>query len=191
MLIVFKGIESSNIVIFDAEYNEGDLIQFAGIMFKKLEPEIYQISRALNIYVKLPDNIKMNYFIEEFTGITKTFLDEYGETPEKAAEQINNFLDCGSEDLLIVSHGLTNDRITLDNNGINIYDKKINGLCTYNAAKRILKRDKNLTLTEIANEAGMFSSAKHNAFNDAWATVAVFSLLCKLDKEEKENKQII
>ena len=32
--------------------------------------------------------------------------------------------------------------------------KDIQGVCTYNAAKRLLKRDKKLTLTDVAAESG-------------------------------------
>ena len=44
-----------------------------------------------------------------------------------------------------------------------IINKCVTGYCTYNNAKRILKREKKLTLEDIANEAGMPLSNKHNA----------------------------
>jgi len=67
----------------------------------------------------------------------------------------------------------------------------VTGLCTYNMSKRILKRDNHLKLEDVASEAGIFLSRKHNAFDDTWATVAVFSLLCKLDAEETDEKSIL
>jgi len=190
LLIVFKGIKQQNVLVFDAEYNEGDLIQFAGIMFLQIEEDIFQISKSINIYVKLEDNGLINKFIENFTGITDGFLLENGMNLSEAQKAISEFINCKG-DLLFVSHGLTNDRITMENNGIDFYNienKTVSGFCTYNNAKRILKREKRLTLEEIANEAGLSLSHKHNALDDAWATIAVFSLLCKLDSEEKNEK---
>ena len=40
MLVVFKGQNKEHILIFDAEYNEGDLIQFSGMLFRKLEKDM-------------------------------------------------------------------------------------------------------------------------------------------------------
>jgi DNA polymerase III epsilon subunit-like protein len=187
---VFKGIKQQNVLVFDSEYNEGDLIQFAGILFLQIEEEIFQISKSINIYVKLENGGSINRFIQDFTGISDSFLCENGLSLADAKIAIDNFLDCKG-DLLFVSHGLTNDRTTMENNGIDFYnikDKIITGYCTYNSAKRILKREKKLTLEDIAAEAGLSLSNKHNAADDAWATVAVFSLLCKLDSEEKNEK---
>lgn len=187
MLVVFKNIEQKNILVFDAEYNEGDLIQFAAILFRKIEKDVYQICKSTNFYVKL-ENKNINPFIERFTGITDKFLNEYGISLSEAKESIVALLD-HVDDFLLVSHGLRNDRLTLENNEIDFYDmpnKIIYPYCTYNNAKRILKRDKKLSLEDIANEAGIFLSNTHNAFDDTWATVAVFSLLCKLDSEENE-----
>lgn len=190
MLVVFKGIKQQNVLIFDAEYNEGDLIQFAGILFLQVEEEIFQVSKSINIYIKLEDNKLINKFIEDFTGISDNFLNEHGISLNEAQQAILDFICCKG-DLLFVSHGLTNDRMTMENNGIdfyNIQNKNVSGFCTYNNAKRILKREKKLTLEDIAAEAGLSLSNKHNALDDAWATVAVFSLLCKLDSEEKNEK---
>ena len=190
MLVVFKGIKQQNVLVFDAEYNEGDLIQFAGILFLQVEEEIFQISKSINIYIKLEDNKTINKFIQDFTGISNEFLIEHGISLSDAQKTINEFIDCKG-DLLFVSHGLTNDRMTMENNGIdfyNIQNKAVNGFCTYNNAKRILKREKKLTLEDIAAEAGLSLSNKHNALDDAWATIAVFSLLCKLDSEERNEK---
>lgn len=191
MLVVFKGIEDQNVIVFDAEYNEGDLIQFSGIFFKKLKNEIYQISKSINLYVKLEEGHRINHFIEEFTGITDIFLEEKGIDLEEAIDEINDFIK-SDEKILFVSHGLYNDRQTLLANGIDFYGKdrdernpKYRGICTYNLAKKVLKKDGKLKLGDVAEEAGLFLSNGHNSFDDTWATVAVFSFLCKLNMEEE------
>ena len=84
MLVVFKGNKYEYILVFDAEYNEGDLIQFSGILFKRIEPDIYQISKSLNKYVKLEDG-NINRFIREFTGITDEYLEKEGLNTQEIA----------------------------------------------------------------------------------------------------------
>lgn len=191
MIAVFKGIKQEHVLIFDAEYNEGNLIQFAGILFRKIEEDIFQIERSLTTYVKLEEG-EVNRFIRDFTGITDSFLNAFGVSLAEAKEQIENLIDIGDDELLVVSHGITNDRRTLLDNGIDLYvdknEKDIQGVCTYNAAKRLLKRDRKLTLTDVAAESGIFLSNGHNAFEDAWATVSVFCLVCKLEEELKNEK---
>jgi len=189
MLVVFKGNKYKHILVFDAEYNEGDLIQFSGILFRKVEPNVYQICKSLNIYVKLEQG-RINYFIREFTGITDMYLEQNGKPLSEARESIYKLLDVPN--LLVVSHGLFNDRQTMLGNEINMYtnveEEEIDGSCTYQAAKRLLGRDKRLTLADVAEDAGVFLSNHHNAFDDAWATIAVYSLLCKLEEERKNEK---
>ena len=69
-------------------------------------------------------------------------------------------------------------------------EEDVAGICSYNMGKRLLKREKNLSLKDMATDAGVHLSNHHNAFDDAWATVAVFSLLCKLNEEDKNEKRI-
>lgn len=192
MISVFKGIENSHVLIFDAEYNEGFIIQFAALLFRKIDKDIFQIKKSINFYVKLPEEKEINYFIRDFTGITDWYLNIFGETIEDARKMIEDFIRIEEDDLLVVSHGLYNDRQTLLNNDIDFYldskDREINGICTYNAAKRLFNRDKKLRLEDIATEAGIFLSNNHNAFDDAWATVSVFCLVCKLEEEKRYEK---
>lgn len=192
MISVFKGIENSHVLIFDAEYNEGFIIQFAALLFRRIDKDIFQIKKSINFYVKLPEEKEINYFIRDFTGITDWYLNIFGETIEDARKMIEDFIQIEEDDLLVVSHGLYNDRQTLLNNDIDFYldskDREINGICTYNAAKRLFNRDKKLRLEDIATEAGIFLSNNHNAFDDAWATVSVFCLVCKLEEEKRYEK---
>lgn len=191
MITVFKGIKHDHVLVFDAEYNEGSLIQFAGILFRKIEKDIFQIERSLTIYVKLEEG-EINRFIRDFTGITDSFLNTFGVTLAEAKEEIEQLVNVEADSMLVVSHGITNDRRILFDNGVNLYydknERDIEGICTYNAAKRLLKRDKRLTLTDVAAESGIYLSNGHNAFEDAWATVSVFCLMCKLEEENKNEK---
>lgn len=186
MLVVFKNIEYDNVLIFDAEYNHGDLIQFAGVMFRKIYKDVFQISKSYNTYVQLESDQKINPFIIAITGLTDDFLLEKGIDLESAVTAINDLLEVEGS-LLVVSHGLFNDRMTLESNGIYLYGDGVHGMCTYNAAKRILKRDKDLKLYQIASEAGLYSNECHNAFDDTWSTIAVLSYLCKIEEDNKNE----
>lgn len=192
MIVLFKGIKQSNIMIFDAEYNEGKLIQFSGFLFRKIQEDIFQVEKSFTTYVKLDEGC-INPFIRDFTGIDDGFLAKNGISLDEARKQIYNFMDVGDNELLIVSHGIYNDRQTLLNNDVDFYvdknGKEIQGICTYNAARRLLKRDKDLTLTDIAAESGIFLSNGHNSFNDAMATISVFCLMCKLEEESKNERK--
>jgi DNA polymerase III epsilon subunit-like protein len=194
MITLFKGVEYKNVLVFDAEYNEGDLIQFTGLLFRQIEKDIFQIEKSLNIYVKSEIGKSVNPFIEQFTGITNNFLEVYGETLDEAIEAIYSLVDVPAADLLVVSHGIQNDRQILVGNGVDLYVDKdgneIDSLCTYNAARRLLNRDKKLNLVDVAAESGFFLSGNHNAFEDAWATVSVLCLMCKLE-EERRNEKIL
>lgn len=194
MITVFKGISNSHVLIFDAEYNEGHIIQFAGLLFRRIEEDIFQIEKSTNFYVKLPEGKSVNYFISDFTGITDSYLNAFGETLEDARQMIYDLIKIKEDDLVVVSHGLHNDRQTLLNNDIDLYfdseGREIIGLCTYSAAKRLLNKDKKLRLEDIAADSGLFLSNNHSAFDDAWATVSVFCLMSKLE-EEKRNEKLL
>ena len=123
MIAVFKGIKQGHVLIFDAEYNEGNLIQFSGILFRKIEEDIFQIERSLTTYVKLEEG-QVNRFIRDFTGITDSFLNAFGVSLAEAKEQIEKLIDIEDDELLVVSHGITNDRRILLDNGIDLYVDK-------------------------------------------------------------------
>lgn len=192
MIAVFKGIVNSHVLIFDAEYNEGHLIQFAGLLFRKIEEDTFQIEKSTNFYIRLPEGKEVNYFIKDFTGITDNYLNMFGESLQDATQMIYDLIKIKEDDLLVVSHGLYNDRQTLLNNGIDLYidseEREINGLCTYSAAKSLLGRDKKLRLEDVAADSGIFLGNNHNAFDDAWATVSVFCLMRKLEEEKRYEK---
>ena len=89
---------------------------------------------------------------------------------------------------MLISHGLKNDRLVLNNAGLVLRrsnGQSVDGYCTFNNGRRILKRQNHLTLEDIANECGYYLHHAHNAFNDAWAEVAVFTYLKKKEYEEK------
>lgn len=176
------------LLFIDLEFNNRDLVQFAGLLFQWIDEETYQLMRSINVYISQ----KVCYPFAEYTSITNNFLAENGVPLKDAIEIINEFLnDIDINDLCIVSHGLKNDRLILAENGLNLTHKEdgipVDGYCTFNNAKRILERKNHLTLADLAEESGYYLHAAHNAYNDVWAEVSVFTFLRKIEKQKGEN----
>jgi len=177
------------LVFIDLEFNNRDLVQFAGLLFKRIEDETYQLMRSCNQYV----TTKVCYPFVDYTSITNSFLEANGVSLKDVQTIVyNDFLaDIDLKDIMVISHGLKNDRMVLLQNGINLSyrdDNKrlpIDGYCTFNNAKHILERDNHLTAKDLANECGYYIHHAHNAFNDVWAEVAVFTYLKKLENQKE------
>ena len=175
----------------DLEFNNRDLVQFAGLLFKKIDSDgTYQLMRSCNQYV----TTKVCYPFMEYTNITNSFLESNGISLNDIKSIIfDDFLcDVDLTDTLIIAHGLKNDRLVLIDNGINLSNTidesgryiPIDGYCTFNNGKRILGRDNHLTAADIANECGYYLHHAHNAYNDAWAEVAIFTYLKKVEAQQ-------
>ena len=163
------------------------LVQFAGLLFKWIDDETYQLMRSCNEYV----TDKVCYPFAEYTSITSNFLAENGVPLNDMIMSIQeDFLkDIPLDELLVISHGLKNDRLVMLDNGLNlstIDGKPVDGFCTFENSRKILHRNERLTLSDIAEEAGYYLHHAHNAYNDVWAEVSVFTYLKK--KEEQEKK---
>lgn len=170
---------------FFYEKGKNHLIQFAGLLFQRVEDNIYQLKTSVNQYI----TDKVCYPFVEYTSITNNFLKENG-------IPLNDFIHILFEDilgeipdkeLLVVSHGLKNDRLVLLENDIDL-TTNIDGYCTFTNARRILSRSSQLTLQDIANESGYYLHNAHNAYNDVWATVAAYTYLKKIEQQRKDEK---
>lgn len=180
------------LLFFDIEFNNSDLVQFAALLFKKIDNEIYQLMRSFNQYV----TTKVCYPFADYTAITNNFLEENGIPIKDLIELIRSDLlaDVEPSQLEVISHGLKNDRLVLMKNGINlsnytegIKQYPIDGYCTFNNAKRILGRENRLTAEDICNECGYYLHNAHNAYNDVWGEVAIFTYLKKVEAQGKES----
>lgn len=182
--------ENHNYLLFiDLEFSNQKLVQFAGLIFKKIDNETYQLMRSINTYITQ----KVCYPFMEYTNITNDFLIENGIPLEDAKSLIEeDFLgNVPLNEVKIISHGLKNDRIVLNASGINLSSykgKPIDGYCTYMNAKKILNRQNHLTLVDIAEESGYYLHSAHNAYNDVWAEVGIFTYLKKIEMQNN-NKE--
>lgn len=151
----------------------------------------YQLASSINQYI----TTSVGTFFQEYTNITQDFISSNGIPLDSLKDLIFGELlkDVDLKDIEIVSHGLKNDRIVLKENDINFNffldkdnkAKPIDGYCTFNNAKRILQKEKQLKLEDLAEECGYYLASAHNAYNDTWATVSVFTYLRKIDYERK------
>ena len=181
--------ENHNYLLFlDVEFNDRELVQFSGLLFKWVDDETYQLMRSCNQYVCT----KVCYPFVEYTNINSHFLAENGTPLKDVVDFIqNDFLQgIPLNELEVISHGLRNDRMILQENGLNLSTQPstghpIDGYCTFNNARRLLKRQSSLTLSDVAREAGYYIHNAHNAYNDTWAEVAVFTYLKKLEKQQE------
>jgi hypothetical protein len=129
----------------------------------------------------------------EYTNITNSFLENNGVSLKDVQTIVyEDFLaNVDFKNVMVISHGLKNDRLILLQNGINLSYRDnikrhpIDGFCTFNNAKTILGRDNHLTAKDLALEAGYYIHQAHNAFNDVWAEVAIFTFLKKLEKQKE------
>lgn len=186
--------EKHNWILFiDIEFEQQVLVQFAGALFKRIDDDTYQLAASINQYVAA----SVGTYFQEYTNLTQDFISSNGIKIESLRDLISGELlkSADIDDLLVVSHGLKNDRLVLRANGINLstYEKNgivkpIAGYCTYNNAKRVLAREKRLKLEDVAEDAGYYLNQAHNAFNDLWATVSVFTFLKKIEAQEGEKE---
>ena len=171
----------------NAEFqNVNHLVQFAGLLFKRIDDETYQLMRSCNEYVA--DTVC--YPFAEYTSITNNFLAENGvPLADMVASVKEDFLaDVNLDETLLISHGLKNDRIILCDAGISLLTSEgrpIDGYCTFTNGRKILHRNEHLTLNDIAEDAGYYLHNAHNAYNDVWAEVAVFTYLKKIERQEE------
>ena len=167
--------------------NHNHLVQFTGLLFQWIDDETYQLMRSCNEYV----TDKVCYPFIEYTSITNSFLTENGVPLQDMIMSIEeDFLrDIPLQEVLVISHGLKNDRLIMLENGLNLSNvdgQPIDGYCTFENARKILDRKENLTLSDIAEECGYYLHHAHNAYNDAWAEVAVYTYLKKIEEQEKK-----
>ena len=180
------------LLFIDIEFDNTHLIQFAGLLFKRIDTDgSYQLQTSINQYV----STKVGYPFMEYTGINNSFLDENGVPLSSLRTLIFDDVlgDISMKDIMIISHGLRNDRLVLNRNGINLSQyadekgtwKPIDGYCTFNNAKRILNRNDHVSATDLANQFGYYLHNAHNAYNDVWSEVVIFTTLKKIEEQEK------
>lgn len=180
------------LLFLDIEFDHLKLVQFSGALFKRIDDDTYQLATTITQYV----TTSIGTYFEDYTNISQDFIAVNGIPLDSLKDLIFGEVlkDVKMSDLMVISHGLKNDRLVLKENGINFNfytDEKdgkmkpIDGYCTFNNAKRILNRDKKLKLEDLSEEAGYYLSGAHNAYHDMWATITVFTFLKKLDYERK------
>lgn len=180
MKLYIPNIKEQNIILFDVEYDNSLLVQLAFLILTKTEPNIYVLSKSVNIYVKPGQSLST--FFKRYTHITNDFLCDNGVDLSVARTFVmNNLLDIDVNNSMVVSHGIKNDLDILYNNGIDFKQIKTH-YCTYNSAKKLLKRQDHLSLKAVAAEGGYYMFNEHNAYADVWGTLYAFCYLKEIEK---------
>lgn len=181
MRLQIPNTKTENIIIFDIEYDGPSLVQLAFLILTNKEPNIFEVSKSVNLYLR--QNHPVNHFFTKYTNITNDFLSEEGIDLSVARTLVNDcLLNINANSCVVVSHGIKNDLELLATHGINFIDLPEH-YCTYNAAKRLLKRNNNLKLQNIAEDSGYYMFNAHNAYADVWGTLHAFCYLKELESE--------
>lgn len=175
----FHNVSNEYILFLDTEFDQQELIQFSGLLFRKACDHGYAPYRSINIYIQKP----VTLMFTRYTGLSTKFLEHNGVTLDDAKWQIEScLLKDINHDIMLVSHGLHSDLAVLDHNGINITHAA--EFCTFEKAKRILHRTTQLSLEDLAKEASIYPAIEHNAYLDAWLTVGVFNYLKDVEDQD-------
>lgn len=173
-------LQSKSLILFDIEYDNEKLVQIALLIFKNIRKNIFKLEKSINLYIKQP--ILSKFFVS-YTGITEDILNQYGLELNEVQQLINQELqDLDLDNSCVVSHGVKNDLKILSKNGIKLNLIKQHE-CTYNLAKKILKRENKLSLEDIAEEACYQIFNAHNAYADVWATLYSYLYLKEIEKD--------
>lgn len=174
MVLYIPNEKHKNLIFFDTEFNERKLIQVAMIIYESMVVDgvqVYVLKGSVNIYI---DN-EINDFFTRYTGITRDFLAIHALPIEEALDVLSCFVkDYDNKDSVFIAHGVKQDADLLKEFGVAISNADY--FCTYNAAKNLLNREKNLRLIDICNESGYFAE-QHDAYSDAKNVVHAFSYL--------------
>lgn len=182
MLVYFKGFTQKHVLVIDVEFDQMEPIQVAGMIFDSVEQDmqIFQLSTSFNFYIKK----EVDIYTTKYTGMTTEFLEENGMEREEFLVIFKEVMDdYNLRDMVLVAHGAKNDRKVLVDAGVDTLPEKT--YCTYKNAKRILQRENNLKLSDIAVDAGLMALNSHNAYNDVITTVSVLSFLLKNDEKHR------
>ena len=179
MKLYLPKIIERHIILFDIEYDGPSLVQLAFLILTRTEPNIYVLSKSVNLYVK--QGQPLNPFFTRYTHITNEFLCDNGvDLPVARTFVMDSLLDVDVNDCLLVSHGVKNDVDILKRNDFALSKIK-NHYCTYNKARKLLKRSSKLGLADVAAEDGYFMFDAHNAYADVWGTLHAFCFLQNLE----------
>ena len=176
MLVQFKEVKEEYVMVVDTEFDHQVLVQFAALVFKREQGDVFRLVVSMNQFLKR--NSLSSYFKNNMP-ITVEYLQENGLSEDEFKEMYNDtfgFLE--DNNTLFVAHGAKQDKQVMRKSGLEF---NYNTYCTVKRAKALLKRDNKLKLENLAAEAMYFLEGAHDAYQDAMATVVVFSYLTDLE----------
>lgn len=172
MRLLIPNTTHQNLIFFDCEFDQCNLVQFSAFWLTK-EEDHYKTMGSINLYVK---GQKLSSFFVDFTSIGYNFLEKHGIEKENAAAVIEDFMNIvkrNSDDILFISHGISQDINVLHTLGVDIdeYDT----YCTYNHAKALYAMKSGYDVQSLAAAGGFFSPSCHDSFYDALCLITIFT----------------
>lgn len=125
---------------------------------------------------------KIPYRITQLTGINNKMVDSAPKFYEIAKKIIEI-----TEEAIFVGHNVNFDYNFIRKEfGEFQYDYKREKICTAKLSRRILPGRRSYALGKLSKELGIENPHRHRAFGDAQATVKLFEILLKVEKNLKE-----
>lgn len=172
------------IAVLDFEMQDDYPMQFAGLLLEWNGLQ-YEILQELNMYIRLPEEVRISPYVAKLTGIGRDLLEKKG-IPEKAAAlQINDFLKgvsaiCGQTPVrdfellhLIYERNRLQKPLSLQSG--KYIDVAVLLQCIYDNAQ-LLSLEKEASVMGLSREKGRF----HNAVTDTAVTAKLFIRLFPL-----------
>lgn len=189
MIIYIPNEEHENLLFVDTEFSgpTREVVQAALINFRKLKEKenLYFLSGSLNLY----KDVKVTTGFENYTNIKQGFLGNHGVDPKDFVDIVNNFIESynlNTCDTLIISHGQHQDvELLLDEGCHLIFVDKYD---TFEQAKAVLEISSGLSLEALALSAGYFTASNHDAYQDAFTLIPIFSHLKIVEKLKLNRK---
>ena len=73
MKLNINNVPQDNILIFDIEYDQNVLIQLATLTLRKIESDVFQLTRSTNTYID--PNQSVSSFFMGYTNITYAIME--------------------------------------------------------------------------------------------------------------------
>ena len=172
------------LAVIDFEMQDDYPMQFAGLILE-WNGHSYEIRQELNMYIRLPEGIRISPYVARLTGISRDLLDRQGIPEKTAALLINDFLKgvsviCGQTPVrdfellhLIYERNRMPKPQSLQSG--KYIDVAVLLQCLYDNAQ-LLSLEKEASIMGLSREKGRF----HNAVTDTAVTAKLFIRLFPL-----------
>lgn len=99
--------EGATIAVLDTEMQRPYITQFSGVLLRYVGGTwSIDESARMNVYIRLPEGVRMDPYVQKVTGLTREFLNKNGVEEDAALDRITEFL---SDVDLVCGHAVLSD----------------------------------------------------------------------------------